>query len=166
MDVNGKGRPDVVGQSEMSDEDVQIFGHQQSTGDLLWRSLVLDRTVRTRGAPAFGTLMFNRGFHGGTLEGLGRVSDSDVREEFALVDLKGKPSGVDEDELVVASNIHGRVLVDSLVDKHDGSVELVPVARLFALSGMFDVFAQEEVGEDLILDLSRQCVQGSATIGA
>jgi hypothetical protein len=110
--------------------------------------------------------MLDRGFHGGMLERLGRISDSDVREESALVDLKGKPFGMDEDEIVVASDICGRVLVESLVDKHDGSVELVPVARLFAFGGIFDVLAQEEMGEDLILDLSRQSVQGSATIGA
>jgi len=110
--------------------------------------------------------MLDRGFHGRTLEVLGRISDSNVRQEPALVDLKGKPFGVDEDELVVASNIHGRVLVESLVDKHDGSVELVPVARLFALGGIFDVFTQEEMGEDLVLDLGRQSVQGSPTIGA
>ena len=125
-----------------------------------------DRTVRTRGAAAFGTLMLDCGFHGGTLEGLGRISDSDIREESALVDFKGKPFGMDEDELVVASDIDGRVLVESLVDKHDGSVELVPVARCLALGGISDVLTQEEMGEDLILDLSRQGVQGSATVGA
>ena len=127
---------------------------------------MLDRTVRTRGAAAFGTLMLDRGLHGGTLEGLGRVSDSDVREESAMVDLKGKPFGMDEDELIVASDISGGVLVESLVDKHDGSVELVPVARFPTLGGISDVLTQEEMGEDLILDLSRQSVQGSATIGA
>jgi hypothetical protein len=82
-----------------------------------------------------------------------------------LVDLKGKPFGMDEDEIVVASDICGRVLVESLVDKHDGSVELVSVARYFALGGVFDVLTQEEIGEDLVLDLSRQSVQDSATIG-
>lgn len=110
--------------------------------------------------------MLDRGFHGGILEALGCVSDSDIREESALVDLKGKPFGVDEDKLVVASNILGRVLIESLADKHDGSVELVSVARFFAFGGIFDVLAQEEMGEDLILYLSGQSVQGSATIGA
>lgn len=57
-------------------------------------------------------------------------------------------------------------MVESLVDKHDGSIELVPMARFLALGGKFDVLAQEEMGEDLILDLSRQSVQGSATVGA
>jgi hypothetical protein len=106
---------------------------------------VPDRTVRVRGTPASGTLMLDRGFHGGMLDGLGRISDSDVREESALVDLKGKPFGMDEDELVMALDIHGCVLVDSLVDKHDGSVELIPVARLFAFGGIFDVLTQEEI---------------------
>jgi hypothetical protein len=166
VDVDGKGWPDVVSQVEMSDEDVQIFSHQQSTGGLLGHSLVSDRTVRARGASAFGTLMLERGLHGRTLEGLGRIPDSDVREESALVELKGKPSGMDEDKLVVVADIHGRVLVESLVDTHDGSLELVPVARLSALGGVFDVLSQEEMGEDLMLDLSRQSVQGWATIGA
>lgn len=166
MDVDRKGWPDVVGQVEMSDEDVQILGHQKSASDLLWHWLVPDRTVRARGTSAIGTLVLDRGFHGGTLEGFGRISDSDVGEESALIDLKGKPFGVDEDELVVASNIHGGILVESLVDKHEGSVELVPVTRLFALGGIFDVLTQEEIGEDLILDLNRQCVQGLATTGA
>lgn len=103
------------------------------TGDLFRHSLMPDRTVRARVAPAFGTLMLDRSSHGGTREGLGRISDSDVREEPAVVDLKGKSLGVGEDELVVASTIHGRVLAESLIDKHDGSVEPVPVARLFAL---------------------------------
>jgi hypothetical protein len=110
--------------------------------------------------------MLDRGFHCGTLEGFGRISDSDVREKSALVDLKGKPFDMDEDELVVASDIHGRVLVESLVDKHDGSLKLVPVTRVYAPGGMFDVLAQEKVGEDLILDFSRQSVQGRATINA
>lgn len=35
------------------------------------------------------------------------------------------------------------------------NVELVSVARLFALGGVSDVLTQEEVGEDFILDLSR-----------
>jgi len=166
VDVDGKGWPDVVDQFEMSDEDVQILGHQQSTGDLLRHSLVPDRTVRARGAAAFGALMLDRGFHGGMLEGLGRIFDSDVREESAFVDLKGKPFGMDEDELVVGSDILRRVLVESLVDKHDGSVELVSVARFLALGGVFDVLGQEEIGEDLILDLSWYSVQGSAAIGA
>jgi hypothetical protein len=100
--------------------------------------------------------MLDRGFHGGIPEGLGRVSDSDIGEESALVDLKGNPLGTDEDELVVVSDVDGRVLVDCLVDKHDGSVELVPVAGLLALGGIFDVLTQEEMGEDLILDLSRK----------
>jgi hypothetical protein len=110
--------------------------------------------------------MLERGFHSGTLEGLGRISDSDVREESAFVELKGKPFGMDEDELVVVADIRGCVLVESLVDTHDGSLELVPVARLSALGGVFDVLSQEEMGEDLILDRDRKSVQGRATIGA
>lgn len=99
--------------------------------------------------------MLDCGFHGGRFERPGRIPDSDVREESALVDLEGKPFGMNEDEFVVASEIHGRVLVEFLVDTHDGSVELVCVARLFALGGVSEVLTQEEVGEDFILDLSR-----------
>lgn len=110
--------------------------------------------------------MLDRSFHCGTLKDLGCIVDSDVREESASVDLEGKPFGVDEDELVVASDIHGRVLVKSLVDKHDGSVEIVSMAGCCALGGIFDIFSQQKMGEDLILDLSRQSVQSSAAIGA
>jgi hypothetical protein len=110
--------------------------------------------------------MLNRGFHCGIREGLSRIADSDVREESAMVDLKGKPFGVDEDELVMASDVLGCVLVKSLIDKHDGSIKLILITRLFTLSGIFDVLSQEEMGEDLILNLSRQSVQGSATISA
>jgi hypothetical protein len=72
-----------------------------------------DRTVRARGTSTVGTLML----------------DNSVREESALIDLKGEPFDMDEDELVVATDIDGRFLFESLVDKHDRSVELVPVAR-------------------------------------
>jgi hypothetical protein len=106
---------------------------------------VFDRTVRARCTSTIGTLMLNCSFHGGILEGLGRVSDSDVREESALVDLKGKPLDMDEDEFVVAADIDGRVLVESLVDKHDGSVELVLVAGCLAFGRVFDVLTQEEI---------------------
>lgn len=50
--------------------------------------------------------MLDCGFHGGRFERPGRISDSDVREESALVDLEGKPFGMNEDEFVVASEIH------------------------------------------------------------
>jgi hypothetical protein len=126
---------------------------------------VFDRTVRARGTSTIGTLMLDCSFHGGILEGFGRVSDSDVREESALIDLKGKPLDMNEEELVVVSDIIRRVLVEPLVDKHDGSVELVLVARCLALGGMLDVLTQEEIGEDLVLDRIRQSIQGSATIG-
>jgi hypothetical protein len=72
-----------------------------------------DRTVRARGTSTVGTLML----------------DNSVREESALIDLKGEPFDMDEDELVVATDIDGRFLFESLVDKHARSVELVPVAR-------------------------------------
>jgi hypothetical protein len=73
--------------------------------------------------------MLDNSFHAGILEGLGRISDSNVREESALIDLKGEPFDMDEDELVVATDIDGRFLFEFLVDKHDRSVELVPVSR-------------------------------------
>lgn len=103
---------------------------------------MLDRTVRARSTSTIGTPMLDCGFRCGTREGFGRISDSDVREESALVDFKGKPFDMDEDELVVASDIRGPVLVESLVDKHDGRVELVPVGRNLASGGVFNVLSQ------------------------
>ena len=65
------------------------------------------------------------------------------------MDVQSEEFDMDQSEFIVTAKISVRVLVELLVDAHDGSVEVVLVTRIRTICCMFDVSSKYNIGEYL-----------------